>query len=110
MSISPSYVDGLELRIKELGEQVEKLTGLVVMRFDHDVPPQFSQGYSEHEMVEPVTAAHCKWFVGEIVALREQVAILTKERDIKEHCIVQLEAEDLRMKEQLAALAAELEK
>ena len=59
MSISPSYVDGLELRIKELGEQV---------------------------------------------------AILTKERDIKEHCIVQLEAEDLRMKEQLAALAAELEK
>ena len=59
MSISPSYVDGLELRIKELDEQV---------------------------------------------------AILTKERDIKEHCIVQLEAEDLRMKEQLAALAAELEK
>ena len=59
MSISPSYVDGLELRIKELGEQV---------------------------------------------------AILTKERDIKEHCIVQLEAEYLRMKEKLAALAAELEK
>lgn len=26
MSISPSYVDGLELRIKELGEKVEKLT------------------------------------------------------------------------------------
>ena len=26
MSISPSYVDGLELRIKELGEQIEKLT------------------------------------------------------------------------------------
>ena len=26
MSISPSYVDGLELRIKELGKQVEKLT------------------------------------------------------------------------------------
>ena len=26
MSISPSYVDGLELRIKELGERVEKLT------------------------------------------------------------------------------------
>ena len=51
MSISPSYVDGLELRIKELGEQV---------------------------------------------------AILTKERDIKEHCITQFEFEDLRMKEQLA--------
>ena len=51
-----------------------------------------------------------QWAYSEIVALREQVAILTKERDIKEHCIVQLEAEDLRMKEQLAALAAELEK
>ena len=35
---------------------------------------------------------------------------LTKERDIKEHCIVQLEAEDLRMKEQLAALAEQNEK
>ena len=46
----------------------------------------------------------------ECEALREQVAILTKEQDIKEHCIVQLEAENLRMKEQLAALAAELEK
>ena len=46
----------------------------------------------------------------EIESLREQVEKLTKERDIKEHCIVQLEAEDLRMKEQLAALAAELEK
>ena len=77
--ISAQYVDGLEFRIKELGEQVEKLTGLVVMRFDHDVPPQFSQGYSEHEMVEPVTAAHCKWFVGEIVALREQVEKLKAE-------------------------------
>ena len=57
---------------------------------------------------------HCtpddRRFEAEIVALREKVAILTKERDIKEHCIVQLEAEDLRMKEQLAALAAELEK
>ena len=51
-----------------------------------------------------------QWAYSEIVALREQVAILAKERDIKEHCIVQLEAEDLRMKEQLAALAAELEK
>ena len=36
---------------------------------------------------------------------REQVEKLTKERDIKEHCIVQFEAEDLRMKEKLAALA-----
>ena len=46
----------------------------------------------------------------EIESLREQVERLTKERDIKEHCIVQLEAEDLRMKEQLAALAEQNEK
>ena len=45
-----------------------------------------------------------------IKELREQVAILTKERDIKEHCIVQLEAEDLRMKEKLAGLAGQNEK
>ena len=46
----------------------------------------------------------------ECESLREQVEKLTKERDIKEHCIVQLEAEDLRMKEQLAALAEQNEK
>lgn len=46
----------------------------------------------------------------EIESLREQVEKLTKERDIKEHCIVQLEAEDLRAKEQLAALAEQNEK
>ena len=57
--ISAQYVDGLEFRIKELTEQVEKLT---------------------------------------------------KERDIKEHCITQFELEDLRMKEQLAALAEQNEK
>ena len=46
----------------------------------------------------------------EIESLREQVEKLTKERDIKEHCIVQLEAEDLRAKEQLAAIAEQNEK
>lgn len=33
----------------------------------------------------------------EIESLREQNEQLAKERDIKEHCIVQLEAEDLRI-------------
>ena len=37
--------------------------------------------------------------------LNVEVSKLTKERDIKEHCITQFELEDLRMKEQLAALA-----
>ena len=41
----------------------------------------------------------------EIEYLREQVEKLTKERDIKEHCITQFELEDLRMKEQLVVFA-----
>ena len=45
--------------------------------------------------------------VDEINTLREQVEKLTMERDIKEHCIVQLEAEDLRMKEQVEKLTKE---
>ena len=57
---------------------------------------------------------HCtpddRRFEAEIVTLREQVEKLTKERDIKEHCIVQLEAEDLRAKEQLSAIAEQNEK
>ena len=46
----------------------------------------------------------------EVSTLREQVEKLTKERDIKEHCITQFELEDLRMKDQLAALAEQNEK
>ena len=42
--------------------------------------------------------------------LNVEVSKLTKERDIKEHCITQFELEDLRMKEQLAALAEQNEK
>ena len=51
-----------------------------------------------------------QWAYSEIVGLREQVEKLTKERDIKEHCITQFELEALRMKEQLAALAEQNEK
>ena len=51
-----------------------------------------------------------QWAYSEIVGLREQVERLTKERDIKEHCITQFELEDLRMKEQLAALTEQNEK
>lgn len=42
--------------------------------------------------------------------LNVEVSKLTKERDIKEHCITQFELEDLRMKEQLAALAEQNKK
>ena len=43
----------------------------------------------------------------EVSSLREQVERLTKERDIKEHCITQFELEDLRMKEQVERLTKE---
>ena len=95
MSISPSYVDGLELRIKELGKQVEKLKAELA---------SIDGALNDPRANLTLTTSEIIW------ELKDQVAALTKERDIKEHCIVQLEAEDLRMKEQLAALAAELEK
>ena len=55
-----------------LREQVKELKALVVMRCDLDVPPQFSQGLQSHEVLEPVTAEHCQWFVAEIVKLRKE--------------------------------------
>ena len=50
------------------------------------------------------------WRSAREVELEALVEKLTKERDIKEHCITQFELEDLRMKEQLAALAEQNEK
>ena len=51
-------------------EERDTLRALVVMRFDHDSPPQFTQGYELHDLTEPVTAEHCRWFVAEIARLR----------------------------------------
>ena len=58
--------------ITTLREQVKELKALVVMRCDLDVPPQFSQGLRPHEVLEPVTAEHCQWFVAEIEKLRKE--------------------------------------
>ena len=80
---NPSYNSGYEdgkkagkeycaSEITTLREQVEKLKALVVMRCDLDVPPQFSQGLRPHEVLEPVTAEHCQWFVAEIEKLRKE--------------------------------------
>ena len=68
----PSSREELQREITELREQVEKLEALVVMRCDLDVPPQFSQGLQSHEVLEPVTAEHCQWFVAEIEKLRKE--------------------------------------
>ena len=69
----------LRQQLADKDAEIERLRGMVVMRFDHEVPPQFEQGYSEHEVLEPVTAEHCRWFVGEIDSLRQQLSALQKE-------------------------------
>ena len=86
--------------IVTLREQVKKLEALVVMRCDLDVPPQFSQGLQSHEVLEPVTAEHCQWFVAKIEKL-------TKERDELHRAFNQpvQRSEWEKMQEQLAALA-----
>ena len=94
-------VDREELR--ELREQVKKLEALVVMRCDLDVPPQFSQGLQPHEVLEPVTAEHCQWFVAEIEKLR-------KERNAFQDQCIRLKNERAVENGQLAALAEQNEK
>ena len=61
-------------RLEAAEKERDDLRALVVMRFDHDRPPQFTQGYDMHELTEPVTAEHCRWFVDEIERLRAEVA------------------------------------
>ena len=65
---------------------------------------------TDAEVSRRINSAPFMTYKEECESLREQVEKLTKERDIKEHCIVQLEAEDLRMKERLAALAEQNER
>ena len=98
-------VDSLEREVFTLREKVEKLEALVVMRCDLEVPPQFSQGLQSHEVLEPVTAEHCQWFVAEIEKLR-------KERDDLHRAFNQPvpRSEWEKMQEQLAALAEQNEK
>ena len=67
--IADNFTQG---EIATLRKKVEKLEALVVMRCDLEVPPQFSQGLQTHEVLEPVTAEHCQWFVAEIVKLRKE--------------------------------------
>ena len=69
---NPESVAAWKRECAFLREQVEKLEALVVMRCDLDVPPQFSQGLQPHEVLEPVTAEHCQWFVAEIEKLRKE--------------------------------------
>ena len=63
-------VGELLARLEAAEKEREKLRTLVVMRCDLDCPPQFTQGHDLHELTEPVTAEHCRWFVAEIERLR----------------------------------------
>ena len=54
-------------------DERDALRSLVVMRFDHDHPPQFVQGYDPHDLLEPVTAEQCRWLVAEIERLRAKI-------------------------------------
>ena len=60
-------------------DERDALRSLVVMRFDHDHPPQFVQGYDPHDLLEPVTAEQCRWLVAEIERLRAKVEAMEKQ-------------------------------
>ena len=118
-SYNSGYEDGKKAgkeycaaELAALREQVEKLEALVVMRCDLDVPPQFSQGLQSHEVLEPVTAEHCQWFVAKIEKL-------TKERDElktvpmkyrRMQFNAELQDEVMQLNKQLAVLAEQNEK
>ena len=56
--------------LEEIEKERDALRALVVMRFDQEYLPQFFQGHDLHDLTEPVTAEHCRWFVAEIERLR----------------------------------------
>ena len=103
-----SDVEGLKLlaRLEQAEKERDALRALVVMRFDLDCPPQFTQGHDLHELTEPVTAEHCRWFVAEIErlrtdcdALRAKIEAAERERDVESivmYCRVRDECDELR--------------
>ena len=70
IALKEKLIDALGLGLNAAAHERDNLRALVVMRFDHDYPPQFTQGHDLHELTEPVTAEHCRWFVAEIERLR----------------------------------------
>ena len=63
-------------------DERDALRSLVVMRFDHEHPPQFVQGYDPHDLLEPVTAEQCRWFVAEIERLRAKIERMEKQEPV----------------------------
>jgi uncharacterized protein (UPF0335 family) len=86
-AVQPEKVLELIDRIEAAEKERDALRALVVMRFDHDHPPQFTQGYDPHELNEPVTAEHCRWFVDEIERLRAKLEAAERERDVAQQLV-----------------------
>lgn len=85
LSARENEVIQLRQQLTEKDAEIERLKAAIVMRFDHDTPPQFEQGCSEHEVLDPVTAEHCRWFVSEIELLRQQLtASQAREQQLRE--------------------------
>jgi len=51
-------------------ELIEQLQQQVVMKFSEERVPQFSQGYKSHELLEPVTAEDCAFYVEQVEQLQ----------------------------------------
>ena len=86
-AVTEAYQRGYATGQEEIEKERDALRALVVMRSDHDYPPQFTQGHDLHELTEPVTAEHCRWFVAEIErlrtdcdALREKIVCMERHR------------------------------
>lgn len=82
VALKERVIDALGSELNAVANERDALRSLVVMRFDHDHPPQFIQGYSPHELNEPVTADHCRWFVAEIERLRAKIEQMEKQEPV----------------------------
>ena len=82
VALKERVIDALGSELNAVANERDELRALVVMRFDHDHPPQFVQGYDPHELNEPVTAEHCRWFVAEIGRLRAKIAEMEKQEPV----------------------------
>lgn len=80
--IDEQRIADLMADLNRVGHENDSLRSLVVMRFDLDHPPQFTQGYNPHDLLEPVTAEQCRWFVAEIEWLRAKIERMEKQKPV----------------------------
>lgn len=77
---NPAAISEILDHLEATEKERDALRALVVMRFDLDCPPQFTQGYELHDLIDPVTAEHCRWFVAEIERLRDDCDALRADK------------------------------